>query len=441
MHVAIVTAGGAGMFCGSCMHDNAWARALRESGTDVTLTPLYTPIRVDEPNHTSTRVYYGGINVYLDQNLPGWRWLPRGLTHWLDAPWLLDWATQWGISNDAAKLGAMTVSLLRGSHGPQAAEGQQLVRFLARTLKPDAICFSNVMLCADIERLKAEYRRPVVCTLQGDDVFLDALIEPYRSEVMALLRPIADALDGFIVHSRYYRDHMSAYLQIPPEKFHFLPLGIDCRGHTGRPKPPGSPRTIGYFARIAPEKGLRELVDAALILNQRRQDFRIVAGGDLQPQCRAYYLEVQRRAAPLGERFEYRGSPRTLAEKAALYQTFDVLSVPTPYREPKGLYVLEAWANGVPVVQPAHGHFPELIDAVGGGLCVEPGHAAALADGLDRLLSDEPHRRALAEAGWTNVREKYDLPALAEASAPLWETLGEPGASATGVFIPRDTGR
>ncbi|MFT5325958.1 MAG: hypothetical protein ACI8P0_003832, partial [Planctomycetaceae bacterium] len=48
MHVAIITAGGAGMFCGSCMHDNTWARALRDAGHDVILIPTYTPIRVDE---------------------------------------------------------------------------------------------------------------------------------------------------------------------------------------------------------------------------------------------------------------------------------------------------------------------------------------------------------------------------------------------------------
>ena len=424
MRVAIVTAGGAGMFCGSCMHDNAWARAMSEAGTEVTLIPLYTPIRLDDSDHTSTRIYYGGINVYLDQHLPGWSRLPRGLTHWLDAPWLLDWAVRWGISNDAAELGAMTVALLRGPRGPQAAEGEQLVRFLARDLKPDVICFSNVMLCAEIERLKSKFPGPVLCTLQGDDVFLDALVEPYRAQVRELLRPIAAAIDGFIVHSRYYRDHMSAYLQISPEKFHFLPLGIDCRGHTGRPKPAGSPPTIGYFARIAPEKGLRELVEAALVLDRRRKDFQIVAGGYVQPHCQRYLEEVQRMAGPLGDRFQYGGSPATLAEKTALYQTFDLLSVPSPYREPKGLYVLEAWANGIPVVQPAHGHFPELVDDVAGGLCVEPGNPQALAHAWDELLSAEPRRRALAEAGWSQVREKYDLPALAAASERLWSEIG-----------------
>jgi glycosyltransferase involved in cell wall biosynthesis len=423
MHVAIVTAGGAGMFCGSCLHDNLWARALQEAGQQVTLIPLYTPVRVDDADQTSSRIFYGGINVYLDEHVPGWKWLPRWLTRPLDAPWLLNWATRFGVSNDAAELGAMTVDLLRGSHGPQAAEGRQLVRFLTRELQPDIICFSNVMLCADVASLKAKFCGPVLCVLQGDDVFLDGLAEPYRSDVFQLLKPVVAAIDGFIVHSRFYASFMTEYLQIPPEKMHFLPLAIDSRGHPGRPKPAGSPLTVGYFARVAPEKGLREFVAAALRLNSLRQDVRFLAGGYVQPQCQRYLEDVLRLAAPLGDRFRYAGSPNTVAEKAALYQQFDLLTVPSPYREPKGLYVLEAWANGVPVVQPAHGHFPELVHDTGGGRCVPAGNAAALAEAWDELLRDEPRRFEMAHRGWTAIRERHDLPALAEASSRLWNAL------------------
>ena len=66
MHIAIVTAGGAGMFCGSCMHDNTWARSLKNAGAQVTLLPTYTPLRLDEHDESSNPVFLGGINVYLD---------------------------------------------------------------------------------------------------------------------------------------------------------------------------------------------------------------------------------------------------------------------------------------------------------------------------------------------------------------------------------------
>lgn len=424
MHLAIVTAGGAGMFCGSCMHDNAWARALMAAGTEVTLLPLYTPIRVDEADQTSTRVFFGGVNVYLDQYVPGWRYLPRWLTRPLDAEWLLRAVSNRGVSNNAAELGAMTEAILLGQHGPQAREGEQLVHFLTRELKPDAIIFSNVMLCGVVERLKTEFKGPVFCTLQGDDIFLEGLTEPHRSRVFERLRPIVDQIDGFLVHSRFYAEFMQRYLSIPAEKLHQIPLGIECHGHTGLPRAVGSPPTIGYFARLAPEKGLRELVEAALILHQRGVNFRVLAGGYLNPKQPQYWQEVQRLAAPLGDRFHYAGSPNTLAEKVDIFRQFDVLSVPSPYRDPKGLYVLEAWANGVPVVQPAHGHFPELIEETTvGGITVTPGDPAALAEGLQRMLSDENLRRSCAQAGWEAVRKNHDLPVLAAATQNLFTRM------------------
>lgn len=423
MHVAIVTAGGAGMFCGSCLHDNAWARGLREAGVDVTLLPMYTPIRVDDEDLTSTRVFYGGINLYLDVHVPGWRYLPKWMTRWADRPSLINWATKFGVSNDAAELGQMTVATLQGPKGPQAREADELVQFLARDLKPDVIIFSNIMLASAIEPLKAAFSGPVLCSLQGDDIFLEGLHEPWKSQVFDLLRPIVAAMDGFLFHSRFYAEFMGQYLGVPAEKRHELPLAIDVRGHHGVPRPRSSPCTIGYFARLAPEKGLRELVQAAVLLNRKRQDFRIVAGGYAPPQFQPYQEQVRQLAEPLGLRFEYLGSPDTLEEKTALFQQFDVLSVPAPYREPKGLYILEAWANGVPVVQPAHGHFPEMVEELGGGICVRPGDAQSLADGLDRLLDDEALRMSLAQQGWQGVRDRHDLPALAARSRDLLDQL------------------
>ncbi len=406
------------------MHDNAWARAMMDAGTQVTLLPLYTPIRVDEANQTSTRVFFGGVNVYIDQYVPGWQHLPRWMTRPFDAPWLLRAVSNRGVSNNAAELGTLTEDMLLGQHGPQAREGEQLVQFLTQELKPDVIVFSNVMLCSVVERLKATYSGSVFCMLQGDDIFLDGLTEPYRSRVFERLQPIIDRLDGFIVHSRFYAEFMQRYLSIPAEKLHRLPLGIECRGHTGLPRAIGSPPTIGYFARLAPEKGLRELVEAALILQARGVNFRVLAGGYLNPKQPEYWRDVQRLAAPLGDRFRYAGSPDTLAEKVAIYRQFDVLSVPAPYRDPKGLYVLEAWANGVPVVQPAHGHFPELIEETTvGGMTVTPGDPVALADGLHRLITDTTFRRDCAQAGWEAVRKNHDLPVLAKATQDLFANI------------------
>src|SRR5207253_10441169 len=100
----------------------------------------------------------------------------------------------------------------------------------------------------------------------------------------------------------------------------------------------------------------------------------------------------ERRDGHLEHEFAYVDSPDHTA-KVRVLQSIDVLSVPTVYKEPKGLYVLEAWANGVPVVQPRHGSFPELIDATGGGLLVNPEDPEDLARGLWQLM-EQPREAA-----------------------------------------------
>ncbi len=235
MHIAIVTAGGAGMFCGSCMHDNTWARSLKKQGARVTLVPTYTPLRLDEVDESTRQIFLGGINVYLDSRSALWRKVPRALTRWLDRPGVLDLVTRFGISNNAKMLGELTLAMLAGEQGPQSREVNELASFLVDTLRPDAIFFSNALLVGAVGAIRRQYSGRIFCVLQGDDIFLEDLHEPYRSQALAAIGERARSFDGFIVHSAYYRDFMADYLDLPREKFHIVPLGIDLAGHDGVP--------------------------------------------------------------------------------------------------------------------------------------------------------------------------------------------------------------
>lgn len=420
MHIAIITAGGAGMFCGSCMHDNTWAMALRTAGVEVSLIPLYSPIRVDEEDQTTAPIFFGGINTYLEDRFSWWSRVPRFLTRWLDSPAVIRAATRRAISTDARDLGAMTVSMIEGEEGPHRRAGEELSEYIAH-LKPDVVCFSNALLSGTLKALKHAFPGPIHCILQGDDIFLDGLVEPWRSTAMSLLAERAAAFDGFITHSGYYRDYMAEYLRLPVEKFRQLPLTIDCAAHDGQPKAGrGTPPTIGYFARVCPEKGIDRLVQAVLLLRQRIPDVRLKVGGYLAGQHRSFFDEVIRSAAPLGDAFEYIGSPAGKQEKIDFLKSLDVFSVPTVYHEPKGIYVLEAWANGIPVVLPAHGAFPELVESTGGGLLFDPDSPGHLADMLERVLTEGALRADLAEKGHQGVRRQHDLPNLARRSIDLF---------------------
>jgi glycosyltransferase involved in cell wall biosynthesis len=423
MHIAIVTAGGAGMFCGSCMHDNSWARALIAAGHEVSLVPTYTPIRVDEPSLAGEGVFFGGVNVYLNATSRIWRSLPRGVKRWLDRPGVLNLVSRMSSSNDASKLGDLTLGMLEGEQGPHASAVDELAEFLAVHVRPDVVIFSNALLSGAVRRIRDRVRGPVVVVLQGDDVFLDSLPPSHRQSAVAAVSARAHDYDAYFTHSRFYRDYIAKYLSLPVERFEVLPLSIDPTGHHGQARQSNGPFTIGYFARIAPEKGLHHLVDAFEALRSRRSNVRLRVGGYLGKQHRRYFEEQTRKVRHRGNEFEYIGSPDTLAEKVDFFRGCDVLSVPTEFLEPKGLYVLEALANGVPVVQPAHGSFPELIDSTGGGWLVPPRDPAALADQLGRIMDAPEERLVVAQRGHAGVRERHSPVALAAATAGALEQI------------------
>ncbi len=434
MHIAFVTAGGAGMFCGSCMHDNTWARSLKKQGARVTLVPTYTPLRLDENDESTRPIFLGGINIYLDSQMPIWRHLPRAFTRWLDHPAVIRLATSFGVSSNAQHLGELTLAMLAGESGPQAREVNELADFLVNTLKPDAIFFSNALLVGAVRAIRQRFAGKIFCVLQGDDIFLQDLEEPFRSRALAAIRERSQAFDGFFVHSAYYRDFMTGYFGLPAEKFHIVPLGIDLAGHDGATaERNGNPFTVGYFARICPEKGLHQLVEAFRLLHKRHPNTRLRAAGYLGARDREYFEKVREQARDLGPAFEHAGSPPTHEEKVRYLKSLDVLSVPTVYREPKGIYVLEALANGVPVVQPRHGAFPEILEATGGGLLVEPGDPEDLARALEELLKDPDGRTQLGRGGRTAVHSHYNDATMARRTLAILR--GEPSPDAASPVL------
>src|SRR5438876_11400028 len=114
MRIAYITAGAAGMFCGSCLHDNTLVSALRKEGHAALLITTYTPIRTDEEDVSLKRVFFGGINVYLQQKLALFRHTPWSLDRILDARGLLRWVSRFAVKTQAEQLGGLTVSILKG---------------------------------------------------------------------------------------------------------------------------------------------------------------------------------------------------------------------------------------------------------------------------------------------------------------------------------------
>lgn len=423
MKITIVTAGAAGMYCGSCMHDNTLAAALIPLGHETLLVPTYTPISTDEEDVSQGRVFFGGINVYLQQKSWLFRVLPRVFARLLDAPRLLKWVSRFAAKTPYHELGELTLSMLAGRDGKQRREVRRLADWLKSDAKPDIILFSNILLSGAIPEIKRRLDVPILASLQGDDVFLDALPGDYRERAKSLIRANAADIAGYLTPCADYADHMADYLGLPRGRMHPVFPGLKLAGHGGpRAYRAEAPYTVGYFARVCPEKGFQHFVSAFIALCRRPDappGTRAKVGGWLGEGNRAFYVEQLARldAAGLGDRVERVDCP-THADKVAFLRSIDVFSVPTEFREPKGLYVLESLANGTPVVQPARGSFPELIAATGGGMLVPPGDADALAAAWAGLLNDPEKRRTLGEAGQRAVAERFTARRMAE------ETLG-----------------
>jgi glycosyltransferase involved in cell wall biosynthesis len=412
------------MYCGSCLRDNALAAELKARGHDVLLVPLYTPTLTDEPNVSEPRVFFGGINVYLQQHARFFRWAPALVDKLLDSSWLIKAATSGSFSTDPRALGELTVSTLKGEDGFQRKEFEKLLQWLTNEPRPDVIQLPNALLASLAKPLKRELKRPVHCTLQGEDLFLDGLSDTHRRASIALIRQNAEFVDRFTAVSEYYATFMSKYLSIQSDKIDVVPLGINLEGFAKRIESPNRPFTIGYLARIAPEKGLHALCDAYVRFRQRPGVTRgqLEVAGYMASDQQGYLREAERRleAAGLRGEFHYRGL-MDREQKIAFLRNLDVFSVPTVYVEPKGLFLLEAMACGVPVIQPRHGAFTEMIAKTSGGILVEPGSADALADGIHDLSNDPERRAELGANGFDGVRRHYNIGRSAERMLEVYE--------------------
>lgn len=424
MRIAYIAAGAAGMYCGSCLQDNTLAAALIRKGHDVALIPTYTPIRTDETDVSIDRVFYGAVNVYLEQKTALFRHTPWLVDRVLNGERLLNWASSRGASVDAGDLGALTLSVLSGEHGNQKKELDKLVAWLRDDYRPDLVHLTNSMMLGLARGIKQRLGVPVLCSVQGEDLFLDGLSDPYHEKVHVELRERAKDADAFVAPSRYYVEHMARRMQVPAERIHQVNLGLNLEGFGEKgAREDGGPFVVGYLARICPEKGLHLLIAAfkQLVDETGANEVRLRIAGYLGPRDRAYLDGImdQVRSWGLAGIVEYVGEVDRKTKSEFLTHA-DVLSVPTTYREPKGRFVLEALAHGTPVVQPRHGAFPEMIDNTGGGLLVDPESPGDLARGLRTLMDDPDRRNELGRAGRQVVHREYDDGTMAERTLEVY---------------------
>src|SRR5712691_7251429 len=390
MRIIQITPGTGSFYCGTCLRDNALVAELRRLGHDAMMVPLYLPLMVDEaPTTDNTPVFYGGVNVYLQQKSALFRKSPRWLDRLFDAPKLLRLAASRAGSTEARELGDLTVSTLRGEEGRQIKELDRLAGWLTEE-QPEVVCLSNALLIGLARRIKEKTGAAVVCTLQGEDAFLDSLPDGDREAAWRALTERAADVDAFIAVSHYYGDVMRRRARLVADRVHVVHNGILLDGYGPAPAPP-EPPVLGYLARLCPAKGLATLVEAYCLLRKRDRlpGLRLRVAGSMTASDRPFVEDQRARLAAAGVADDVQFLPNlSRDEKIAFLHGLSALSVPASYGESFGLYVIEALAAGVPVVQPRHASFPELIEATGGGRLCDPDDPESLASAVEELLRD-----------------------------------------------------
>ena len=426
MNLAFLTPGTGSYYCGACMRDNALAKSLHAAGHQVSLLPMYLPLQLDEEKHAQpgNPIFFGGINVFLQQKLPIFRHLPDWFHKLLNHSGLLRSAAKRSHMTSAREHGEMALEMLRIESSPFGKELDKLIDFLA-TEKPDVLCLGTALQAGMIRELKRRLGVKIICTFQGEDSFLDGLPEPFKSSCWSELRTrLADA-DLLVAPSQFYADLMRRRFDAPDLRIEVMPNGIDLDGYRVS-KLPANPPVIGYLARMIREKGVHHFVEAFIHLRKqlKHPDARAHIAGAATAGDQKLIAELQGKLAAAGLADQVTWSPNiSREEKADLLASLTIFSVPATYPEAFGLYTVEALASGVPLVQPDASSFQEIIATSQAGILVPPGDPAALAATWNDLLSHPERLKELGENGRRAAEQSYSVTAMRDRFLALARSL------------------
>ncbi len=424
MKIVLLTPGTGSYYCGVCMRDNALAKEVIRLGHEAVMLPMYLPLTLDESSaNAKAPIFFGGINVYLQQKFAFFRTSPRWLDRLLNYRGFLRLAGKQSGMTNGAELGEITLSMLRGEEGYQAKELDVLVEWLRTHEKPDAVWLSTALLAGLARRITRELKIPVICSLQGEDVFLDDLPEPWRTDAWNTLAECARDTAACVAPSRWYGDLMARRMRLDPEQSQVIPNGIGLEGFEA-PGEPEDPPVIGFLARFTEGKGLGLVIDAFIELKRRNRfpGVRLCCFGAMTDLDERYVQKLEQRLAAAGcaGLVEFHANV-SRERKIELLKSLTLLSVPTKYGEAFGLYLIEALAAGVPVVQPHTAAFPEIVEDTGGGLLFDPLTPEACADAWEQLLGNRDLARKLGRQGRDAVFRDYSVQRLAERYLALTE--------------------
>ncbi len=424
--INIVPGFGGTFYCGNCLRDSGFTQALQSLGHEAHTLPIYLPLFTGkEQNENSTPVFYGAVNIYLKQNYSIFRHMPAWLYRFFNSASILKYAAKKAGSTRAHGLEEMTLSMLRGHEGYQKEELQMLIDYLRDYEKPDVVHLSNALLLGLAHKIKNELGIPVVCSLQDEDVWVDAMFDNYKQKVWNMMSEKARDVDAFIAVSDFFANVMKKKMRIPGAKLHTVHVGINPNNYTIH-KPATDNPIIGYLSRMNKENGFGIFVDAFILLRKNRKFNNVklrVSGGSTGDDIKFIRTQIRKlKKINLHEDIQF-VEEYSIEELDSFFDGLTLLSVPVLNGEAFGLYQLESLASGIPLVQPALGAFPEIIGATGGGVVFEPNTPQALAAKWDEVLSNPETLNTMSMNGQKSVSNIFHINSLADNIVGVYEKV------------------
>jgi glycosyltransferase involved in cell wall biosynthesis len=426
MNIAHIIPGSGGSFyCGNCLRDSKLFQALRQQGHHAIKIPMYLPLfSNDDANNGEVPVFYGAISIYLKQLFPAFRHAPAWVDKLLNTKPMLRFAAHMANSTRAKGLEEMTVSMLMGEHGKQKEELDKMAQWLADHYKADVIHISNALLLGLAHKLKEKLNVPLVCSLQDEDVWVDVMRPGFINQVWELMQEKAADIDLFISVSNYYTQFMKEKLKLPDEKISTLHLGVDPLDYHFI-NATEKKRNIGFLSRMCHENGMDILVDAFIRLKSMPgyEDVSLLLTGGHTADDTSFIREQKEKIKKAGLRdavvfLDNFGQD----ERRSFFDQLMLLSVPVRHGEAFGIYLTEAMASGIPVVQPALGAFPEIVEKSGGGIIYPDNTAQCLSGALKSLLDNREEVHLLSRQARKSIENEFNINELSKQMTGLYET-------------------
>ena len=386
---------------------------------------LHADLFADEHDITDIPIFYGAISTYLKQVYPIFRKAPKWVDKLLNSKPMMKIAASMAGSTRAKGLEDMTISMLLGEQGKQKEELDKMVNWIVEHCNPDIIHISNALLLGLAKKLKEKTGVPVLCSLQDENVWVDAMQPQFRQKIWDLMYERAKDVDALVAVSNFFADEMKDKMRLPSEKVHTFYLGVDSEDYKFI-SPKEKPRNVGYISRMCYENGFDIVVDAFIELKKKSgfEDVKLIATGGSTGDDNKFIKEQKRKIKKnhLMDSFEILPEYENEAQHE-FYKQVSLVSVPVRIGEAFGMYLLESMASGIPVVQPALGAFPEIVEISGGGVNYMPNTPEKLCETWADLLTNTDKLEELSRAGFEGTKEKFNIHNHAAEIIGLYESL------------------